>query len=566
MRRKDQELIEPCYYDKGLSVDEETLPNPHNYQSITNSMTNDDKQVPNQLIPTCYYDYDRSNIFLPKDDKEWVYVDQWKPKEEDIIYKSCKGSVYIPVADMYNIKGPDASILNYFNLTPKRCYTGKNMKDHLPLYMNYFERFYDRERELYSYTSIIKYMIDYIKEYSEEAFIADIERYILCPSLRNKAHMMNNDNYMLDLDSRKYKSEKNPSLIYRDRHAKLLMWMSLLMNMCIPLLTHYAYVHKKLNTNEFLLNVYDRILHLTDIDVYNKLYETCYSNIYRSTIKNKTLWDIQDIRGNNITTQTLIAVQNILLNIFPKYKYDKNCIYLNYVSIRKNNGYQVEDIRYEYNYISLSNAKKDAENNSVFDKFESYLIKQNDLLYLLNQTSATETVKQIESMYGPFSNSEIDFYIRRLEDDQGNIINNFQKTLIFYLFDKYFGDPKCAYSINKIDYVKLMIAAFRQLEANNMVVLPYIISSRVEKIVSRKSINKKELERLQSSRYYDMVKNKYNNDKKIETIILSMIATILSSEFRIIDYHNPNLDGKIIDKKDIPEYIGEEVLMYINLI
>ena len=60
-------------------------------------------------------------------------------------------------------------------------------------------------------------------------------------------------------------------------------------------------------------------------------------------------------------------------------------------------------------------------------------------------------------MYGPFDENEINYYINRLDNGNGEIINSFQRNLIFNLFYKYFGDPYTIKSINKEDYVKLFI-------------------------------------------------------------------------------------------------------------
>lgn len=169
----------------------------------------------------------------------------------------------------------------------------------------------------------------------------------------------------------------------------------------------------------------------------------------------------------------------------------------------------------------------------------------------------------IEYKFGPFNEDEIDFYIKRLEDSDSEIINRFQQNLIFNLFYKYFGDPQTIYAINKREYVKLMIAAKRILLDYNMVVLPYIISSKVERIQPRKCINKKELLKIEASRYYDQIRDKYKSDK-IEKYILSIIATILASEFKIIDYDDKNIDGK--DIQNLPDIISEEVMMYVSLI
>ena len=118
-------------------------------------------------------------------------------------------------------------------------------------------------------------------------------------------------------------------------------------------------------------------------------------------------------------------------------------------------------------------------------------------------------------------------------------------------------------AINLDDYVTLIIAAKRILEASGMVLLPYILSSKVIRLASRKSINKKELTKLESSPLWTQIQNKYRNDK-IEKHILSIIAIIFSSEFEIIDPEDLELNGQRISV--IPELICEEVLMYISLV
>ena len=89
------------------------------------------------------------------------------------------------------------------------------------------------------------------------------------------------------------------------------------------------------------------------------------------------------------------------------------------------------------------------------------------------------------------------------------------------------------------------------------------MSGKVEKIVGRKTVNKKELLKLEASPYYDMIMKKYRNEKIVKNI-LSMIATIISSDFTIIDYYDRNLDGKKIET--VPDIVIEEVLMYTLLI
>ena len=398
------------------------------------------------------------------------------------------------------------------------------------------------------------------EEYTQATFFYDIQRYLLSPSILSKIDAMNNANYQLEL---KYTNDKNPSLQYNDTHGLIMMKISILMNMVIPLAVHFIHNNKIYNVNDFLLEVYDKFIHIFGVDIYSKLYETATTNINKNRNNNKPLWEMQDIRGKNVTTHSLYSVDNIILNIMPKYTYNENIIFFNYRSLIHSTKYQITDIGYEYNFVSLSSSDRDEDANSSFDRFEAFLTKSDESLYLQNKVSAESTMNDINLIFGPFIKEEVDFYSDILSENGKIIINSFQKDLVFNLFYKYFGDPVSINSINKDDYVKLIIASKRLLETSNMVILPYIISSKINRLVSRKNLNKNELTSLESSPYYSKIIDKYRNPK-IEKHILSIIATILSSEFQIIDFYNPDLNGKIIDV--IPDIVCEEILMYVSLI
>ena len=213
------------------------------------------------------------------------------------------------------------------------------MTEHMTHYMNYFEKFYDPEHELLVIYYTIKYLIDYEPTYTKEAFFYDIDKYFMNGNMFYKAGLMNRDNYSLHLN---WTNKNNPNLQYTDKHGMILMKISLIMNIIIPLLCHYLYRHPG-NTTDFLLAIYDILLSKFDADIYNKIYETAISNVIQSERRNKALWNLQDIRGNNITTHALECCKNILINIVPKYKYSLNLVHFNYKSILRSTGYQVLD-------------------------------------------------------------------------------------------------------------------------------------------------------------------------------------------------------------------------------
>lgn len=491
-------------------------------------------------------------------------VDEWKPLPNEIIFTHSKNIISAPLAAYFHLDDQNNKI-NYFMVNPKKSYNSEDLRDHFCLYVNYFERFFDPELEYFTNLANIKFLIDcYIDSFTTDNLIGNIVRYILQPSIFNKVVAMVERNYSLSLS---YKSINNPQLQYTDEHAKALMGMSILMNLCIPIATHYAYMKRISDIDEFLLDIFDFILYAPpyqNINIPAKLYKTAISNVVKNEKNNASIWIKQDIRGKDTITHSMGAVRNIVLNIMPKYSFDKSMVSLNYTSIQKSNKYQVTDIGYEYNYIPLSSSKRDGEDNSSdMDKYESNLIKTSEALYLQSKFNCQYTMQKIEAQWGPFNEDEIAFYLKELKDENGEIMNGFQMQLIFNMFYKYFGDCISIRGINYIDYIKLMLIEKKMLQNSMMGYLPYVISAKVEKIVARKTLNKKEMEQMQRSQYYPLVCDKYKNDKIIKQI-LSTIATIITSTFRIIDFYDKDLHGKEINIES--GIIIEECLLYVLLI
>ena len=487
-------------------------------------------------------------------------VDDWENSNK--IIHQVKGSMIVPVSDYYGCDKEENKDLNYFILSGKRAYNGEITRLHCEHYINYFEKFYDPDGELIAIYSNMKYLMDYEKDYTKDRFMNDLYRYILkSPDILTKVAMMNNDNYIPLSVS--YKNVINPALQYDNKHCKILMEISILMDLMIPLITHFIYVNNIKDPNDFILEIFDVLLHKYDVDIYNKLYETAISIISKSADHDDVgLWEQQDIRSKNKTTHAMESVINIIINIMPRYCFNGKIVYLNLSSIKTTTAFQVVEIGYEYDFINLSSSRRDEENVSEFDKFESFLVKRNEALYLQNKVNSQETMKNLELMFGAFSDEEIQFYLDTLGDE---IFNSFQKVLVFNLFYKYFGVPESAKAINNIDYIKLLLMARKILEANNMIILPYIISGKVERLVTRSNINKKEFIKLTSSDIYKRIEAKYNNEKIIN-YILSLIATILCSTFSIIDYNDNSLHKKEIPVQTMVDFVCEEVLVYVDLV
>ena len=516
----------------------------------------------------------RAPFFLPK-------VDEWYPREEDMIFKQCKNAIILPVSEFFGIE--DSKVLNSFMLTSKRCYNSDEVRLHICHYLNYFEKYYDKEHELLFYIFRMKQLIDtgyidnvgnVIKTYSLDDFYKDIKTYILSDSMYNKAWRMVEDNYQLDLQ---YKNKSNEGLQYNNQHGKYFMEMSLFMNMLIPLMMHFAYRNKIMSTekiHEIIYTIYNWLFEvyvdfdkmakrgLKPADMYAKLYETASTTMNSHYKTNKILWTISEIRGYSPTINANDSINTTIMQVMPKYTYNGNIVSYNISSVRNNIKYNISDISYEFDYSSLSSSKRDGEDNtSQFDKFEAHLIKTDESLLLQNDFRCEKIMESIIAKYGPFEQEEIDFYKQELTKHGRPVVNRFQQNLINNKFFKFFGDTVSINSINADQYIILMIAGKRMMIRDGMRLLPYIFASNIIQLSSRTTLCKKELVKLEQSEYYNEIKKKYNGDDKKIKQIFALIATMLSSKFNIIDYYDKDING--LDIKMESDILLDEVLRFI---
>ncbi len=526
---------------------------------------------------------DLINVVEIVEQEPFIPVDKWVPNEEDKIFSHNKNAIQINmIAGMFNV--PDNSPITFFIMSPKRCYnsstkvkvTGdisQGFRDHCTQYLNYFEKFYDTDKYLISVYGQIKYLIEYEKSYSEESFINDLIRYIIshryAPVFHSRVKNFVRDNYNIHLN---YNNTKNPCLEYNDKHAVILMEISFLQNCIIPLIMHFVW-DRKYNSNQIksiLMKCFDQIfIDIKDnynVDILSKLFETITTNVYKNVNNNKKLWDMQFIRGKNPITHSMDSEENLIMQIIPKYTFDKNIVCFNFDAIMRDIRYKVIEAQYEYDLTKVSSSIRDEDNNSEADKFEAHIAKIDESIVIQSNVNVEYVMNKIRKIYGPFDEGEIMFYMQELSKGGKSIKNLFQFTLISYLFSKDFKDVKAVKLLNLYDYVTLMIAAKRYLLSEGQSLLPFIIGGRVERLVSRKTVNKKILQRMEISENFPKVIAKYNNKKIQEEIIFKTISQILSSTFTNIDYYNPELNGEPIRCTTVPEKLSEEVLQYILLI
>ena len=377
-------------------------------------------------------------------------TDECPISETDRIFKNAKGEIILPIHELFGSPATDddeAHQLDYFAMQSKRSYNSDVVREHICRYMNYFEKYYDMDHELLMIMYKIKIAMDYIKTYSEDNFMADVNQYIIKNhDLTYKIRHMVDDNYQMNLGTG---NNKTPNLQFNNRHAKVLYEITILMNMYVPLATHFMYINfikASPDIQRFMLRLFDMCMVKYEsergISIFSKLYETAMSITNKSIGVDRVLWGKNLIRATNPATHVRDSVIDAIIQIMVKFKFNENVVNFLYFSGRECLKHRICELSYEFSFSKLSDSKRDSDAKSELDRYEAHLTKKDEALALQNKVAAEQTVRNIVDRYGPISDDEIAFYRKRLTLDGQPIINGLQMSLVGYCFYKDFGETE----------------------------------------------------------------------------------------------------------------------------
>ena len=71
-------------------------------------------------------------------------VDGWVCPPEAELFKHVEKYIIITVSTYFGVDNPN-DILNFFDVSPKRCYNRPEMRSHLTTYLNYLTYYFDKE-------------------------------------------------------------------------------------------------------------------------------------------------------------------------------------------------------------------------------------------------------------------------------------------------------------------------------------------------------------------------------------------------------------------------------------
>lgn len=486
----------------------------------------------------------------------------------------------------------DIEFINSFDVSKKKTYWNKKTETKKEIIdsMNFiFER--DEDHELLLSYLHIKCQIDTLKEeYAFEDFMDDIFDNLLVAQLYNIISHDYLEGYTLDIDKKKTSNNKyKESLQFTNKHAKLLLKISMCVKFLTPLAAHYLYkvgrvprtdfssdsTEKFLETDEYLFIVFKQAFDLFELykfdedgnkiekkrkqDMAYKITDSIRSRISATKYSDKIMWDKYTNLGVSPETILETFLWKTVTEVFPRFVVDKNVFTLMHVCWKNflNNLFRTNFV---INFKPIDLKHEDADGLNQFDKIDLVTARINESKIVTNERSIKMCIDRLQQKYEiKISQKRLNFYKEHF------YINKIQKELLSLFYASHLGNSKAIYHCNKEELIKLSYILSVILKREKFKCLNKIILSTVDDTLNeKKALNKKHLTKLlMTERYQRLLDEKYSCMKDmIEVIISKLIANLISNHFNYMNFKKQELVPLEFDN----ELISQEVLRFIEML
>lgn len=501
-------------------------------------------------------------------DKDFIQLEKFKTNERNGVVTYDGKIVIVPFNELFNKPIPDE--MNRF-LIKKNSYV--NSIDIISDTINYFLKYYDTEHEIITAYLKLRYLSsNKDKNIKKEEFISYVYAYLFTDSIISKIKQLVDDNYELDIDNDPLSAKFSDESRWTDEHSKILYRITIGIRLLIAPVFHYLNT-KNLMSPDNIYIFYEKLLDIMseqDINIYNKLWIMIHNRCQSSVKNHPTLWGDREIYSETVTTRAITLLRrNLIVDSVWKFSFNKNIIKLINVILRDQLKYTGK-IKYSHNLISINEEDIKSANDSELSRVDKLMMnaaKIDETIIVISSLNIKRVIDNIQrEMQIEITEDEIQFYTKYYK------INKNQVEIVNYFYAKMFNGFLDLSLLTKRQYLTLVILLKRRFLIMNMKYIAQLITGNaVGRIISRPISNQKILESLNNTPMYtEICENKFNLVKKLNNSdseyskILSLMSSLISTKYTLLDYSSPEL----MDKEIIIDHtvLREEFLNLLNII
>lgn len=435
-------------------------------------------------------------------------------------------------------------------------------------FLNFDEKF--ASRFLFGYLTLKK-AIDLNKfNNNENLFIAQLINTLVNNDLItivmkyvDSEYIISIDNY-IDLDTHKF----DVGTTFMDRHFKAIYAISTVIKLIIPISVHFVYTNHSVETKTFFYNLFITIFNTIQTaigyDIYSKLHTYIYRIVMKTQNTDKIMWDKLKILSKTPETVVEEAVKRIIVDVFPKFEFEKNIVNFITVATRKFVNWTIRK-EHPVSIYTLSDVEGSTSNDDAViteaDLFDSYNVKRDETIIFLRKEFVMDTIQKImirEKV--EILPEELQFYKETVK------FHYIQTSAIFQAFAHYFGGSENIYGCNKEQYVMLMIILVKMMRRLGINELAQYILAHRQNYNYRRISKTFDNMLFNNPMYKELIENKYKfitNLIENKNFIRNMFVVSINNNYSYNEYNNPK-NGQIIEKNE--ELLCKDVLSFFNMI
>lgn len=393
-----------------------------------------------------------------------------------------------------------------------------------------------------------------------------------------------NENFINHIDPyyEKNAQKYEQSIMFFERHYKLLFHVTVLSKFAIPICVHFLYSNPeiKMDLDSFIYNVIMELMQLSasvhegaeKINIYTKLYRHVEKYMNRIAVSDQA--GLERLQFHGVTPDSIIetVMKKLITNMLPKYEFDRDIMKFNQSVIRTS--IDVYTLRKRdpiparcllVDEDGLGDDEKDG-----IDLFSRYNKAKNEKLVMYRKLLSGPTMDRIaKRLQIDLKADELDFYNKTIE------INPLQIILITQLLSKDFEGAENISGCTRFDVIKGIIILHKRMLRLNLVNLANLVVAKKTSAILSKYQLKSLVKKIQTHPLYpkvietrygfvkDLFENRIVARSERNHPIIELMRLIINENYVYNGFNDPD-NGKPIPKNE--DKILDEILeMYTKL-
>lgn len=496
-------------------------------------------------------------------------LESWNPTPDQEYYVYENEVVRAKYEEMLHLH--EGSVLSIYFIN-KNHY--KNEMSTVLKHLNYFETFYDKEKELFMAMLSIKFIVDQKPQFTQEAFKTVVLDRLITPDFISKVKLMAHRLYTININTDKEGKYKNTPKITNDQ-ARQLVACSFAFRLTLPLFIHFSNVNESFVEKRDYITCFNSIymeiikrFEANDVTIFTALCRFVKYRVYRAYNADKGIWNQKkQLYGTvkEIYLEELIHEVIIVKSLY-KLRYNMSCVsFIDGIIFSYNRNFKSENYKAKPFEISSEDSSSDSDDYlSHAEALEMMVYRIDESNSMINDVNTTKVLADIAERFNvELDDEELAFYYANCD------INSITQFLLHAFYSRFFDNSHAIYTLNRTDTIRLIVYMKKFLQLRGMVIMPQFCTAKVRgKFKDNMIKNSKFLEKIESSSvYHNIIMNKFryvNELDKKDNRILRKLSTLINSTFTFVDY-DPDIDG--IEYLDVNvDVIIDEFLLFLSII